>query len=75
MTENIEQHAQGSALSFAELVRALQERGIEYPLEAYRVHRCPTRCAGEMRTEETEEQESATGSWVCRFGGCDRPRV
>ncbi|MEU8478114.1 hypothetical protein [Streptomyces hygroscopicus] len=50
MTENIEQHAEGAARSFVELVRALQDRGIEYPLEAYRVYSYLTRCAGEMRT-------------------------
>ncbi|MET7719164.1 hypothetical protein [Streptomyces sp. NPDC005407] len=50
MTENIEQHAEGAARSLVELVRALQERGIEYPLEAYRIHSYLTRCAGEMRT-------------------------
>jgi hypothetical protein len=50
MTENIEQDAEGAARSLVELVRALQERGIEYPLEAYRVHGYLTRCAGEMRT-------------------------
>ncbi|MFM9500060.1 hypothetical protein ACKI1Q_41605 [Streptomyces galilaeus] len=50
MTENIEQHAEGAARSLVELVRALQDRGIEYPLEAYSVHSYLTRCAGEMRT-------------------------
>ncbi|MGW7071858.1 hypothetical protein ACWGII_30650 [Streptomyces sp. NPDC054855] len=50
MTETIEQHAEGAARSLVELVRALQDRGIEYPLEAYRVHSYLTRCAGEMRT-------------------------
>ncbi|MDG9709589.1 hypothetical protein [Streptomyces sp. DH10] len=50
MTENIEQDAEGAARSLVELVRALQERGIEYPLEAYRVYSYLTRCAGEMRT-------------------------
>ncbi len=50
MTENIEQHAEGAARSLVGLVRALQERGIEYPLEAYRIHSHLTRCAGEMRT-------------------------
>jgi hypothetical protein len=50
MTENIEQHAEGAARSLVELVRALQDRGVEYPLEAYRVYSYLTRCAGEMRT-------------------------
>lgn len=50
MTQNIEHDAEGAARSLVELVRALQERGIEYPLEAYRVHSYLTRCAGEMRT-------------------------
>lgn len=50
MTENIEQHVEGAARSLVEFVRALQDRGIEYPLEAYRVHSYLTRCAGEMRT-------------------------
>ncbi|CAM5710769.1 hypothetical protein [Streptomyces griseorubiginosus] len=50
MTENIEQHAEGAARSLVELVRALQDRGIERPVEAYRVHSYLTRCAGELRT-------------------------
>ncbi|MDX3696930.1 hypothetical protein PV726_43155 [Streptomyces europaeiscabiei] len=50
MTENIEQHAEGAARSLVELVRALQDRGIEYPVEAHRVHSYLTRCAGELRT-------------------------
>uniref|UniRef100_A0AAU2UXD8 Uncharacterized protein n=1 Tax=Streptomyces sp. NBC_00003 TaxID=2903608 RepID=A0AAU2UXD8_9ACTN len=50
MTENIEQHAEGAARSLVELVRALQDRGIDYPGEAHRVHSYLTRCAGEMRT-------------------------
>jgi hypothetical protein len=50
MTENIEQHAEGAARSLVELVRALQYSGIEYPVEAHRVHSYLTRCAGELRT-------------------------
>lgn len=44
------QHAEGAARSLVELVRVLQDRGIEYPVEAYRVHSHLTRCAGELRT-------------------------
>ncbi|MEU3092673.1 hypothetical protein ACWCQ0_42990 [Streptomyces massasporeus] len=32
MIENIEQHVEGAARSLVDLVRALQERGIDYPL-------------------------------------------
>ncbi|WP_328674174.1 hypothetical protein [Streptomyces sp. NBC_00328] len=34
----------------AVLAADLQHRGIEYPLEAYRIYSFLTRCAGEMRT-------------------------
>ncbi|MFC8669025.1 hypothetical protein [Streptomyces sp. NPDC057199] len=50
MSENIEQHAEGAARSLNELVADLQNRGIEYPLEAYRILSYLTRAAGEMRT-------------------------
>ncbi|WP_220451647.1 hypothetical protein [Streptomyces anthocyanicus] len=50
MTESIEQYAEGAARSFVELVRALQDRGIEYPGQAHSVHSYLTRCAGELRT-------------------------
>jgi hypothetical protein len=42
--------AEGAARSLVELVRALQYSGIEYPVEAHRVHSYLTRCAGELRT-------------------------
>ncbi|MFJ9675379.1 hypothetical protein ACIRP5_31880 [Streptomyces sp. NPDC101221] len=50
MTENIGQHAEGAARSLVELVRALQDRGIEYPGQAHSVYSYLTRCAGELRT-------------------------
>ncbi|WP_263579292.1 hypothetical protein [Streptomyces sp. PSKA30] len=37
-TQNIEQHAEGAARSLVELVGALQNGGLEYPLEAYRIY-------------------------------------
>ncbi|MFF3617516.1 hypothetical protein [Streptomyces sp. NPDC002580] len=49
-TEDIAQNAENAARSLAELVCDLQHRGIEYPLEAYRIYSFLTRCAGEMRT-------------------------
>ncbi|MFD7409736.1 hypothetical protein ACFV7R_45745 [Streptomyces sp. NPDC059866] len=49
-TENLEQFAEGVTRSLVELVAALQARGIEYPLEAYRIYSYLTRAAGEMRT-------------------------
>ncbi|MCX4993461.1 hypothetical protein [Streptomyces sp. NBC_00568] len=49
-TEGIAQNAENAARSLAELVCDLQHRGIEYPLEAYRIYSFLTRCVGEMRT-------------------------
>lgn len=49
-TQNIEQHAEGAARSLIGLVSVLQNRGLEYPLEAYRIYGYLTRVAGEMGT-------------------------
>ncbi|MGW2827089.1 hypothetical protein ACWC24_39865 [Streptomyces sp. NPDC001443] len=49
-TMNIEQHAEDASRSLVDLVRALHNDGIDYPLEAYRVLSYLTRVAGEMRT-------------------------
>ncbi|MFJ9909653.1 hypothetical protein ACIRVK_43810 [Streptomyces sp. NPDC101152] len=49
-TKNIEQNAEGAARSLVELVYALQDGGIKYSLEAYRILSYLTRAAGEMKT-------------------------
>ena len=48
--ENIDQHAESAARSLVALVRVLQDRGVAYPLDAYRAYGYLTRCAGELRT-------------------------
>ncbi|MCX4596907.1 hypothetical protein OG819_46950 [Streptomyces sp. NBC_01549] len=45
-----EQGAAAAVRSLAELVTGLKYRGIEYPVEAYRIYSFLTRVAGEMRT-------------------------
>ncbi|MEV5795752.1 hypothetical protein [Streptomyces sp. NPDC052192] len=40
----------GADYFLAVLAADLQQQGIEYPLEAYRIYSFLTRCAGEMRT-------------------------
>jgi hypothetical protein len=47
-TENIEQYAEGASRSLVELVAALENGGLQYPLEAYRIYSYLTRVAGEM---------------------------
>ncbi|WP_406465013.1 hypothetical protein OH768_53730 [Streptomyces sp. NBC_01622] len=49
-TKNLEQLGEGAARSLVELVAALQDRGITYPLEAYRIFSYLTRTTGELRT-------------------------
>ncbi|MFF8029904.1 hypothetical protein ACFZDJ_54805 [Streptomyces sp. NPDC007896] len=52
-TEDIVGHAESAARSLAEFVTDLKYRGIEYPLEAYRIYSFLTRVAGEMRAALT----------------------
>ncbi|MFE4999150.1 hypothetical protein ACFRH4_49505 [Streptomyces mirabilis] len=56
-----EQRLTAAARSLAELVTDLRYRGIEYPLEAYRVYSFLTRVAGEMRTALTLLRTSVAG--------------
>ncbi|MFF4699996.1 hypothetical protein [Streptomyces chattanoogensis] len=49
-TQNIEEHAEGAAHCLVELVIALENGVLEYPLEAHRIHSYLTRVAGEMGT-------------------------
>ncbi|MFD4878577.1 hypothetical protein ACFWOB_35130 [Streptomyces sp. NPDC058420] len=45
-TEDLEQYGEDAAHALSEPVDALQQRGITYPLEAYRIFSCLTRTAG-----------------------------
>ncbi|MFH9969030.1 hypothetical protein ACH4PR_48525, partial [Streptomyces mirabilis] len=56
-----EQRPAAVARSLAELVTGLKYRGIEYPLEAYRIYSFLTRVAGEMRTALTLLRTSLEG--------------
>ncbi|MBT2509424.1 hypothetical protein J7I98_26800 [Streptomyces sp. ISL-98] len=47
-TETVEQQAEGAARSLVELVSALENGGLQYPLEAYRIYSYFTRAAAEM---------------------------
>ncbi|MFF6993261.1 hypothetical protein [Streptomyces sp. NPDC010273] len=60
-TENLEQYGEDAARAFSELVDALQQRGITYPLEAYRIFSYLTRTAGELRTAVELLQTSVQG--------------
>ncbi|MFF2129772.1 hypothetical protein ACFVW1_31190 [Streptomyces olivochromogenes] len=56
-----EQGPAAAASSLAELVTGLEYRGIEYPVEAYRIYSFLTRVAGEMRTALTLLRTSTEG--------------
>ncbi|MEU0822795.1 hypothetical protein [Streptomyces mirabilis] len=56
-----EQRPAAAARSLAELVTGLEYRGIEYPVEAYRIYSFLTRVAGEMRTALTLLRTSTEG--------------
>jgi hypothetical protein len=56
-----EQRPAAAARSLAELVTGLKCRGIEYPLEAYRIYSFLTRVAGEMRAALTLLRTSVAG--------------
>ncbi|MFE2569310.1 hypothetical protein [Streptomyces mirabilis] len=56
-----EQGLAAAARSLAELVTGLEYRGIEYPVEAYRIYSFLTRVAGEMRTALTLLRTSVAG--------------
>ncbi|MFD9286211.1 hypothetical protein ACFWD7_55440 [Streptomyces mirabilis] len=56
-----EQRPAAAARSLAELVTDLKYRGIEYPVEAYRIYSFLTRVAGEMRTALTLLRTSIEG--------------
>jgi hypothetical protein len=56
-----EQRPAAAARSLAELVTDLKYRGIEYPLEAYRIYSFLTRVAGEMRAALTLLRTSVEG--------------
>lgn len=56
-----EQGPAAAARSLAELVTGLEYRGIEYPVEAYRIYSFLTRVAGEMRTALTLLRTSTEG--------------
>lgn len=43
------------------LAAGLQQQGIAYPLEAYRIYRFLTRCAGETRTAPTLLKDAGVG--------------
>ncbi|MFF1744355.1 hypothetical protein [Streptomyces mirabilis] len=56
-----EQGPAAAACFLAELVTGLKYRGIEYPLEVYRIYSFLTRVAGEMRTALTLLRTSVEG--------------
>ncbi|MFE2823394.1 hypothetical protein [Streptomyces sp. NPDC059271] len=61
----------GADYFLAVLAADLQQQGIEYPLEAYRIYSYLTRCAGEMRTAlallKASAQEAGSEEAVRRY--------
>ncbi|MFI6341011.1 hypothetical protein [Streptomyces sp. NPDC050535] len=61
----------GADYFLAVLAADLQQQGIEYPLEAYRIYSYLTRCAGEMRTAlallKSSAQEAGSEEAVQRY--------